>query len=299
VAERPVPLTLREPARGEIWGRDVVQMSGLEMLRAYLERRLPDPPITKLTGLRLSEASLGVASASMPASPWWQSGAGVFLAGTVAFLADLPLGGAVLTSAPAGWGMTTSELSVNFLRTPTIRNHTIIGRGRLIHATRSLGLSEVTVEDSRGRLLGHATSRCVLFRLDPELMAATTPPKTAPDASSPDPYLRSVEGDVRGREFLSDAAMIVAVGSTLPAGTAFNTMDLKINFLRPVLPGEGELTAQAKVIYRGRTVAVANCEVRDPDGKLAAQATASFLLLPGRYWETPVHVGDEINPETS
>ena len=187
MAERPVPLTLREPARGEIWGRDVVQMSGLEMLRAYLERRLPDPPITKLTGLRLSEASLGVASASMPASPWWQSGAGVFLAGTVAFLADLPLGGAVLTSAPAGWGMTTSELSVNFLRTPTIRNHTIIGRGRLIHATRSLGLSEVTVEDSRGRLLGHATSRCVLFRLDPELMAATTPPKTAPDASSPDP----------------------------------------------------------------------------------------------------------------
>ena len=299
MAERPVPLTLREPARGEIWGRDVVQMSGLEMLRAYLERRLPDPPITKLTGLRLSEASLGVASASMPASPWWQSGAGVFLAGTVAFLADLPLGGAVLTSVPAGWGMTTSELSVNFLRTPTIRNHTIIGRGRLIHATRSLGLSEVTVEDSRGRLLGHATSRCVLFRLDPELMAATTPPKTAPDASSPDPYLRSVEGDVRGREFLSDAAMIVAVGSTLPAGTAFNTMDLKINFLRPVLPGEGELTAQAKVIYRGRTVAVANCEVRDPDGKLAAQATASFLLLPGRYWETPVHVGDEINPETS
>ena len=299
MAERPVPLTLREPARGEIWGRDVVQMSGLEMLRAYLERRLPDPPITKLTGLRLSEASLGVASASMPASPWWQSGAGVFLAGTVAFLADLPLGGAVLTSAPAGWGMTTSELSVNFLRTPTIRNHTIIGRGRLIHATRSLGLSEVTVEDSRGRLLGHATSRCVLFRLDPELMAATTPPKTAPDASSPDPYLRSVEGDVRGREFLSDAAMIVAVGSTLPAGTAFNTMDLKINFLRPVLPGEGELTAQAKVIHRGRTVAVANCEVRDPDGKLAAQATASFLLLPGRYWETPVHVGDEINPETS
>jgi len=361
VAEGPVPLTLREPARGEIWGRDVVQMSGLEMLRAYLERRLPDPPITKLTGLRLSDASLGVASASMPASPWWQSGAGVFLAGTVAFLADLPLGGAVLTSAPAGWGMTTSELSVNFLRTPTIRYHTIIGRGRLIHATRSLGLSEVTVEDSRGRLLGHATSRCVLFRLDPELMAATTPHETAPEASSPDPYLRSVEGDVRGREFwdstpgievmtqvatgdfippcyvlmglsgvatsegaatlamhrtswlcnafglifggaiafLSDAAMIVAVGSTLPAGTAFNTMDLKINFLRPVLPGEGELTAQAKVIHRGRTVAVANCEVRDPDGKLAAQATASFLLLPGRYWETPVHVGDEINPETS
>jgi hypothetical protein len=69
VAERLVPLTLREPARGAIWGPEVAQMSGLEMLRANLERRLPDAPISKLTGLRLSDASLGIASASMPASP--------------------------------------------------------------------------------------------------------------------------------------------------------------------------------------------------------------------------------------
>jgi DNA-binding transcriptional regulator YhcF (GntR family) len=56
---------------------------------------------------------------------------------------------------------------VNFLRTPTIRCQTIIGRGRLIHATKSLGLSEATIEDGRGRLLGHATSRCVVYHLDP------------------------------------------------------------------------------------------------------------------------------------
>jgi hypothetical protein len=70
VAERPTPLTSREAARGATWGPEVVQMSGLDMLRAHLERRLPEPPITRLTGLRLSDASLGIASASMPASPW-------------------------------------------------------------------------------------------------------------------------------------------------------------------------------------------------------------------------------------
>jgi acyl-coenzyme A thioesterase PaaI-like protein len=166
----------------------VSQLSGLDMLRAILEHRLPDPPITRLAGLRLSEASLGMVSAAMPASPWWQSGAGVFLAGTLAFASDMPLGGAVLTSAPVGWGVTTSELSVNFLRTPTTRCQTIIARSRLIHASRSLGLSEATIEDGRGRLLGHATSRCVLFPLAAKTMSARTWGDTA-GSQPPDPFL--------------------------------------------------------------------------------------------------------------
>lgn len=359
MADRPVALTIREPVRGTTWGPEVARMSGLEMLRASLERRLPDAPITKLTGLRLSEVGLGLASASMPASPWWQSGAGVFLAGSTAFVSDMPLGCAVLTSAPEGWGITTSELSVNFLRAPTIRCQTIIGRAHLIHATRSLGLSEATIEDGRGRILGHATSRCVLFRLDPAVMTLREN-RDVQQASGPDPYLRPIEGDVRGREFwdstsglevmrqtvsgdftppcwvlmglravntaegqmtmamstsqwlcnafgviyggaiafLADATIILAAGSTVEAGTAYNTMDLKVNFLRPVLPN-GELTAQASVIHRGRTIAVVNCEIRDAQGKLAATATSSVLILPGRLWERPVQVADEITPEAS
>jgi len=355
-----VSLTLREAPRGSGWGPEVVQMSGLEMLRAAVDRRLPDAPITKLTGLRLSEVGLGIASASMPASPWWQSGAGVFLAGSLAFAADMPLGCAVLTGAPAGTGMTTSELSVNILRAGTIRCQTIIGRGRLIHATRSLGLSEATIEDGRGRMLGHATSRCVLFQLDPEVVAARQRPEEPP-SNLPDPYLRPLEGDVYGQEywdhtaglevvrqvasgafvppcwllmgmrgvdaaegqmtmamstsawlcnafgviyggaiaFLADAAIVLAAGSTVPEATAFNTMDIKVHFLRPVLPGDGELLASATVVHRGRTIAVVNCEIKDSQGKLAAQATGSVLILPGRPWERrPVHVVDEVTLET-
>src|SRR5256885_16624005 len=99
----------------------------------------------------------------MPASLWWQSGAGVFFAGTTAFVADMALGASVLTSAPPGIGVTTSELSVNYLRVPTINSQTIIGRSRVIHATRSLGLAEATLEDPPGRLPGPAPSRCRPF----------------------------------------------------------------------------------------------------------------------------------------
>lgn len=353
-----IPLTVREAPQGSTWGAEVLQLPGLELLRASLERRLPDPPVTKLTGLRLSEVGLGMASAWMPASAWWQSAAEVFLAGTTAFVANLALGSSVLTSAPAGMGVTTTELSVSFLRTATVRSQTIIGRARVIQATRSLGLAEATLEDARGRLLSHSSSRSVLFRADPEILAARRLPE-APASDLAEPYLREVEGEVYGQEywdatpgltvmqqlvdgtflppcfrllgvrgveareggmtmsmaasgwlcngfgvvytgaiaFLADAAITLAVGTTVPAATAFTPIDLKLYFLRPVLPADGELIARATVTHRGRTIAVVNCQITGPDGALIAQAVGSVLIVPGRHWERPVQVADDITAE--
>lgn len=353
-----IPLTVREAPQGSTWGPEVLRLSGLELLRASLERRLPDPPVTRLTGLRLSEVGLAMASAWMPASAWWQSAAGVFLAGTTAFVADMALSSSVLTSAPSGLGLTTSELSVSFLRAPTVRSQTIIGRGRLIHATRSLGLAEATLEDARGRLLGHSSSRSVLFRADPEVLAARRIPEVRASDMA-EPYLREVQGEVYGQEYwdatpgltvmqqivdgmlppcfrllglrgveaqegamtmampasgwlcggfgdlysgaiayLADAAITLAAGTTVPAAAAFSTIDLKLYLLRPVLPADGELVARAAVAHRGRTIAIANCQITGPDGALVAQATGSVLILPGRRWERPVHVADEFTADS-
>src|SRR2546430_16714253 len=92
-----LPFISREPARGAHWDSAALQMSGLEIMRAQLERRLPEPPITVLTGLRVSDVSLGKTTFAMPASPWWQTGAGVFLEGTQGFVAVAPLGCAFAT----------------------------------------------------------------------------------------------------------------------------------------------------------------------------------------------------------
>lgn len=200
MADGPVPIVLREPHRGSVWGPEVREKSGLEILRAFIDRTLPDPPAARLTGLRLSEAGTGVASAAMPASVWWQSGAAVFLAGTIAFVADLPLSSAVLTGVPAGVSVASSELSLSFVRGATIRSQSINGRARLVHSTRSLGLCEATTEDGRGRLLGHATSRCVIFRGEPRALAPRDVAIASP-SDGPDPYLREVEGDVLGQEY--------------------------------------------------------------------------------------------------
>src|SRR3977135_3558173 len=119
-----VPVTLRELPPRVQWGADALRMSGLEQMRAVRDHRLPEPPISTCTGLRAPDVGLGKATFAMPASPWWQSGAGVFLAGTLAFVADAPLSCAILTSAPPGTGVSTAELSVNCLRPPGV------GRGR-------------------------------------------------------------------------------------------------------------------------------------------------------------------------
>lgn len=353
-----IALPRREPPRGAIWPASVLQRSGLEMLRALLDGGLPSPPVAMLTGLRLSEVGLGMATASMPASPWWQSGAGVFLAGTVAFVADLPLSAAVLTSAPSGTVLTTSQISVSLLRTPTIGSQTFIGRGRLIHGTRTQGLSEAIIEDGRGRLLGHATSRCVLMPAEPSAFPAS-PIVHATPLNLPDPYQRPVEGDVMGQEYwdstpgleivqqiaagalyppvmmlmdmrgvearegeftmampasawlcnalgtvfggalalLADVAMTLAVGSTVPAATAYSVLDLSVHFLRPVFPDNGDLVARGRVTHRGRTIAVTTCEITDAKGRLAARASGSTLILPGRPWARPVNVGEEMTTD--
>ena len=98
--------------------------------------------------------------------------------------------------------------------------------------------------------------------------------------------------------FLADAAITLAAGTTVPPRTAFSTIDLKLYLRRPVLPADGELIARATVAHRGQTIAIANCQITGPDGALIAQAAGSVLILPGRGWERPVHVADEITAES-
>jgi uncharacterized protein (TIGR00369 family) len=78
---------------------------------------------------------------------------------------------------------------------------------------------------------------------------------------------------------LADAAMGAAFVGTLGAGESFTTLELKINFLRPVWTGL--LTAVADVLSRGRTVGMVQCKVTDDKGRLIASATSTCLVLTG------------------
>lgn len=94
---------------------------------------------------------------------------------------------------------------------------------------------------------------------------------------------------------LADSAIQAAVQTTVPAGTSYAPLDLKVNFLRPVDPDGRDLIARGTVRHRGKTMAVATAEIVNADGKKVAVATGSTLILPGRPWsiDRPVDVADE------
>jgi uncharacterized protein (TIGR00369 family) len=78
---------------------------------------------------------------------------------------------------------------------------------------------------------------------------------------------------------IADIAMGAAYASTLGEGESFTTLELKINFLRPVRTAH--LVADGSVVQRGRMVGVAECSVTDERGRLIAKATSTCLTLTG------------------
>jgi uncharacterized protein (TIGR00369 family) len=78
---------------------------------------------------------------------------------------------------------------------------------------------------------------------------------------------------------LADATMGFAYASTLEQDETFTTLELKINFLRPVW--HTRLTATANVVQRGRTVGLVECDVTDAESRLVARASSTCMTLRG------------------
>lgn len=78
---------------------------------------------------------------------------------------------------------------------------------------------------------------------------------------------------------LGDGAMGCAVATTLEEGQSYTTLELKINYFKPVW--RSRLEATATVVRRTRTIAYAEAEVLDEGGSLVAKLGSTCLILSG------------------
>lgn len=78
---------------------------------------------------------------------------------------------------------------------------------------------------------------------------------------------------------IADSAMGIAFHSTLSPTESFTTVELKINFFRPVW--KAQLRAEGKVVRRGKSVGYVECEVSDENGRAIAKASSTCLVLRG------------------
>lgn len=78
---------------------------------------------------------------------------------------------------------------------------------------------------------------------------------------------------------LGDLTMGIALGSTLQPGESFTTLELKINFFKPVWTSR--LTATAHIVKRTRATAYLECDVNDEGGSLVARLGSTCMVLSG------------------
>lgn len=187
-------------------------MTGADQLRAMLADRIPSPPISRLTGMRISEVGSGTAAFTMPLTGWLLSPAGRISLGALTMPADGAVACAIQTELPPGTPLTTAELSLRVL-TPVAPPGQLTARGRVIRVRRRIALSEVALLDQDDRLVAHGSSLCFLA---PQISPLPDPPPLPEPsdgggsggsggsggggddggAGGADPYARPVMGEV-------------------------------------------------------------------------------------------------------
>ena len=91
---------------------------------------------------------------------------------------------------------------------------------------------------------------------------------------------RNMHGTMHGGLLatLADSAAGMAIHRVSGGARAITTVEMKINFFRPITGDRAR--ARARVIRAGNTLCVCNVEVHDAAGNLAGAALVTYMILP-------------------
>ena len=98
----------------------------------------------------------------------------------------------------------------------------------------------------------------------------------------PDARSYNLIGSVHGgwAAAILDTALALSVLSTLDESQGFTTVDIRINYLRPLTTETGEVRAEGRVLQAGRRLAYGDARLVDAAGKLLCHGTGSCLIVP-------------------
>jgi len=143
---------------------EIAGLTGLEMLQAMIEGRLPAPTIAETLGFRLAEVSFGSAVFETEAGPHLLNPLGSVHGGVALTLVDSAAGCAVHTTLPAGVGYTTVETKVNFTSAIRADSGTIRAEGRIVAQGKQICTAEARILSSEGKLFAHGTSTLIILQ---------------------------------------------------------------------------------------------------------------------------------------
>jgi uncharacterized protein (TIGR00369 family) len=143
----------------------MASLAGVDFVRAIFDGRLPSPPIMQTVEPFDSTAEPGVVVFhSIPGFRHYNP-IGSVHGGYAAILLDSAMGLAVQSTLPPGTGYTTLEFKISFVRGMTRDTGVVRSEGRILNVGRRAATAEARITDSKGRLLAHATTTCLIFEI--------------------------------------------------------------------------------------------------------------------------------------
>jgi uncharacterized protein (TIGR00369 family) len=139
------------------------QMSGIEFVRGLVEGTLPLNTIARTLGYDISEVAEGRVVVTAKPTDALLNPAGTVHGGFAATLLDSCMGLAVWSTLERGLSQTTLEFKVSLVRPITPETGSITAEGIVLNRGRRIGTAEGRITDSRGRLLVHGTTTCLIF----------------------------------------------------------------------------------------------------------------------------------------
>ena len=149
----------RKPARAAL------AMSGLEYLEAIGRGEIPAPPITALMNMTLDSVEHGRAVFGLVPDESLYNPIGAVHGGAICTVLDSVAGCAVHSTLEAGWGYTSVEIKVNYIRGTTADSGTLTATGWVKKGGSRIAFAEAELIDAQGRLIATATSTLLVFEL--------------------------------------------------------------------------------------------------------------------------------------
>lgn len=141
----------------------LASMSGLDFLQKMFAGELPHATMMQQVGLVGGSAEKGHVIFRAVPSPQHYNPIGSVHGGFAATLLDSAMGCAVQSMLPAGTVYTSLEFKISLIRAITSDTGEVRAEGRALNVGRRVGTAEGQLLDSKGRLLAHGTTTCLVF----------------------------------------------------------------------------------------------------------------------------------------
>jgi uncharacterized protein (TIGR00369 family) len=139
------------------------EMTGLEFVQGLADGTLPLNTIAKTLGYDVSEVASGRVVITAEPGDIHLNPAGTVHGGFSATLLDSCMGLAIQSTLGKGVGSTTLEFKISLVRPITPETGAIEAEGLVLNCGRRIGTAEGRITDSKGRLLAHGTTTCLIF----------------------------------------------------------------------------------------------------------------------------------------